>query len=82
MHHYVGKQQDKKRLMAMELKKLSQHCVSQFHSIIYCSYRKDFKNLLSESRELIAYIESIKKPSENMDKMMTQTDAGWGCTIR
>ena len=69
-------------MVAIELKKIADDCASQFQSIVYCSYRKGFKPLLTESRELRAYIESIHAPGENLERVMTTSDAGWGCTIR
>jgi len=28
-----------------------------------------------------AFVESIMKPTDSLEKLMTSTDANWGCTI-
>jgi hypothetical protein len=65
-----------------QLKKLNEDCAAQFYSIIYCSYRKNFSPLLTETKEIRAYVESKLKPGEQLEKVLTSTDANWGCTIR
>ena len=40
------------------LKKIAEECTAHFYSIIYCTYRKNFTPLLSETKEIKAYVES------------------------
>jgi hypothetical protein len=56
--------------------------MQQFYSIIYSSYRKNFTPLLTESKEIIAYVETKFKPTDTFEKIHTTTDSNWGCTIR
>lgn len=55
----TGKKQDNKRKFDQELKRVSDSILTQFFSIIYCSYRKGFKPLLSENKEIRAYVECL-----------------------
>ena len=69
--------------MAAELKRMSDNILTNFFSIIYCSYRKGFKPLLTENKEIKGYVQHlIAEKSLNEEKIMTSTDANWGCTIR
>jgi len=38
--------------------------------------------LLSETKEITAYVESKLTKGETLEKVLTSTDANWGCTIR
>lgn len=78
-----GRQQDRKRRIAQELKRVQEDCMHQFFSIIYCSYRKGFTPLLTESKEIRAYVEAqLIDKNISIEKVKTTTDANWGCTIR
>lgn len=78
----LGKNQDRKKLMQIQLKRIGEDCLQQFYSIIYSSYRKNFTPLLTESKEIMGYVESKFRPTDTIEKIHTTTDSNWGCTIR
>ena len=64
------------------MKKINEEVLSQFYSIIYCSYRKNFIPLLTENKEIRGYVESKVRSEESLEKILTSTDVNWGCTLR
>lgn len=63
------------------MQKIKKDFETRFHEIIISTYRKNFTPLLTESKSITEYV-MIKRPNDNLGKVFTNTDVGWGCTIR